>query len=209
LAVAGGTFQFHLHHVRRECGCYPDAGTPLAQWDRFLLGTPHDATLEHRATVTLPAFSIAPRPVTNVQFEAFLKATGYRPRDGGNFLKHWGRGTCPAGLGDQPVVYVDLGDARSYAAWAKKRLPSEWQWHRAAERHGAAFHRGEVWEWTESLRDDGHTRFVMLRGGCRWKAEGSIWYFPTGPQPIETHAKFLLLAPGLDRCRTIGFRCAD
>jgi hypothetical protein len=48
----------------------------------------------------------------------------------------------------------------------------------------------------------------MLRGGCQWEARGSIWYFPTGPQPIDTHAKFLLLAPGLDRCATIGFRCA-
>ncbi len=209
LAVEGGEFHFHLHHMRRECGCYPDLGTAATQWDRFLTGTPHDETLQHDVKVKLPALRIASKPVTNAQFDVFLKATGYRPRDGSNFLKHWSGIACPTEMRDKPVVYVDLDDAHAYAAWAKKRLPSEWEWHRAAQQHGSAFQRGEVWEWTESLRDDGRTRFVLLRGGCRWKAEGSIWYFPTGPQPIETHAKYLLLAPGLDRCGTIGFRCAD
>jgi formylglycine-generating enzyme required for sulfatase activity len=159
--------------------------------------------------MTVADLQIDSQPVTNSQFAAFLQATGYRPPIGDNFLKHWAGRTCPAPFRDQPVVYVSLDEARAYAAWAKKRLPSEWEWHRAAQQHGEGFQRGTVWEWTESERDDGHTRFVMLRGGCRWKAEGSIWYFPTGPQPIETHAKFLLLAPGLDRCSTIGFRCAN
>ena len=49
-------------------------------------------------------------------------------------------------------------------------------------------------------------RCALLLGVCL-AAEGSIWYFPTGPQAIETHAKFLLVAPRLDRCATIGFRC--
>jgi len=66
---------------------------------------------------------------------------------------------------------------------------------------------GNVWEWTESERDDGHTRFCILRGGSWFKAEGSGWYVPGGPQPCTSHAKFLLLWPGLDRCSTIGFRC--
>ena len=158
-------------------------------------------------TADVAKCQIAAAPVTNGQFEEFLRDSGYRPRIPDNFLKHWGGVACPAELRDKPVVYIDIEDARAYAAWAGQRLPNEWEWHRGAAQHGEAFQRGEVWEWTEGVRDDGHTRFVMLRGGCRWKAEGSIWYFPTGPQPIETHAKFLLLAPGLDRCATIGFRC--
>ncbi len=208
LTVDGGRFTFTLRHMRRECGCYPDPGTPPEEWDAFLIGTPHDQPLEHVVTADVARCQIDASPVSNAQFETFLRDSGYRPAIPDNFLKHWGGASCPAELRDRPVVYVDIEDARAYADWAGTRLPSEWEWHRGAAQHAAAFQRGEVWEWTEGVRDDGHTRFVMLRGGCRWKAEGSIWYFPTGPQPIETHAKFLLLAPGLDRCATIGFRCA-
>jgi formylglycine-generating enzyme required for sulfatase activity len=208
LAVDGGRFTFTLRHMRRECGCYPDPGTPPEKWDAFLIGTPHDQPLEHRVSADLASCRVDATPVTNARFEEFLIDSGYRPNVPDRFLKHWGGDVCPAELRDRPVVYIDVEDARAYAAWAGKRLPSEWEWHRGATQHGEAFRRGEVWEWTESVRDDGHTRFIMLRGGCRWQAEGSVWYFPTGPQPIDTHAKFLLLAPGLDRCATIGFRCA-
>jgi formylglycine-generating enzyme required for sulfatase activity len=148
----------------------------------------------------------------------------------------------PANLADHPVVYVDLDDARAYAAWCGKRLPTEPEWQAAAQGNdgrewpwGGAFdpakcnpggatlpvralpegrspagcHQmsGNVWEWTESVRDDGHTRFCMLRGGSWFRAEGSGWYVPGGPQPCTSHAKFLLLWPGLDRCSTVGFRC--
>ncbi|HQN01452.1 MAG TPA: SUMF1/EgtB/PvdO family nonheme iron enzyme, partial [Candidatus Hydrogenedentes bacterium] len=66
---------------------------------------------------------------------------------------------------------------------------------------------GNVWEWTESEYDDGHTRFCIIRGGSWYRPSGSGWYVPGGPQPLNTHTKFLLLWPGLNRCATIGFRC--
>ena len=207
LPVEAGTHTFAVRHMRRECGCYPDPGTPTEKWHDSLRGYPHDETMTHQVAVTLAPYRIGPQPVTNAQFEAFLQATSYRPQCPDRFLKHWGGPTCPTDLRDGPVVYVDLNDARAYAAWAGKRLPTEWEWQRAAELHGDAFRRGEVWEWTESERDDGHTRFVMLRGGSWYQARGSVWYFPGGEQPVGTHAKFLLLYPGLDRCSTIGFRC--
>lgn len=207
LSVIGGKHEFAVRHMRRECGCYPDPGTPPDRHYDFLKGVPHHETLEHRVTATVGSCAIDPRPVTNAQFEAFLKATGYEPSCPDRFLHHWDGETYPAQLRDEPVVYVDLDDARAYAAWAGRRLPTEWEWHLAAEQHGKAFERDKIHEWTESQRDDGHVRFVMLRGGCEYKAEGSLWYFPGGPQPIESHAKFLLLYPGLDRCSTIGFRC--
>jgi iron(II)-dependent oxidoreductase len=66
---------------------------------------------------------------------------------------------------------------------------------------------GNVWELTESERDDGHTRYVMLKGGAYYKAKGSRWYFDGGAQRPGVHGKFLLMWPGLDRCSTVGFRC--
>jgi len=208
LRIGSATTTFVVRHMRRECGCYPDPGTPRSAWDRFLSGTPHDGTIEHRVTAAVGPCWIDARPVTNAQFGSFIKATGYAPRCRDRFLHHWGGAACPAAIREQPVVYVDLEDARAYAAWTGKRLPTEWEWQRGAEQYGQAFDHSEVFEWTESERDDGHTRFVMLRGGCRYQAKGSIWYFPGGPQPIGSHAKFLRLDPGLDRSATIGFRCA-
>lgn len=201
--------QFKVRHMRRECGCYPDPAIAEDRWPEFLTGTPHDRAIEHRVDVTLPAYSIDPRPVTNGEFEAFLKATGYSPACRDKFLHHWAGTTCPAAIRDEPVVYVDLADARAYAAWVRKRLPTEWEWQHAAETHQGALAHEQVFEWTESERDDGHTRFVLLRGGCRHQAKGSIWYFPGGPQPVDSHAKFILLDSGLDRCSTIGFRCVS
>jgi len=205
--VAGGTVRFIVRHVRRECGCYPDPDTPAADWKRFLTGNPFHEEIEHHVTQRLGDFHIMTSPVTNAQYQAFLDATGYTPAEPTNFLRHWGGKHCPAHLLDEPVVYVDIHDARAYAAWMGARLPTEWEWQHAAETLGGRFSHGVVWEWTESLRDDGHTRFVMLRGGSRYQATGSLWYFPGGRQPLTTHAKFILMYPGLDRCATIGFRC--
>ena len=208
LAVDGGRFTFTLRHMRRECGCYPDPGTPPDKWDAFLIGTPHDQRLEHRVSTDLAGCRIDAAPVTNGQFEEFLIDSGYRPKVPDNFLKHWGGDRVPRSCATSRSCTSTSTMHEPTRLGPGKRLPSEWEWHCGATQHGAAFRRGEVWEWTEGVRDDGHTRFIMLRGGCRWQAVGSIWYFPTGPQPIDTHAKFLLLAPGLDRCATIGFRCA-
>ncbi len=67
---------------------------------------------------------------------------------------------------------------------------------------------GNVWQWTESERSDGRTRFCIIRGGAWFAAKGSKWYVDGGPQPTNLATKFLMSWPGLDRCSTIGFRCA-
>ncbi len=65
---------------------------------------------------------------------------------------------------------------------------------------------GNVWEWTESERDDGHTRYAIIRGGSHLVVESSKWYMASSAQPNDCHAKMPLMYPGPDRCRTIGFR---
>ena len=36
---------------------------------------------------------------------------------------------------------------------------------------------GNVWQWTDELRDE-HTRADILRGGSYYQPQGSVWYFP-------------------------------
>ncbi len=242
--VPGAKMRLQIRHIRRECGCYPDPGTPKEKWNDFLRGHPHDETLTHDYTVDVKSFFIDEAEVSNADFDRFLEATGHRPKHPENFLKHWPNGRSPEDLADHPVVYVDLDDARAYAKWAGKRLPTEPEWQLAAQgtdgrawpwgnefdaarcnsagkgtmpvrslpdgRSPLGCHHmsGNVWEWTESARDDGHTRFVMIRGGSWYDAKGSIWYIRGGPQPCNHHAKFIRMWPGLDRCATVGFRCA-
>lgn len=224
----------------RECGFY-DSIHP----DFIRKFPPLHAPLTIERQVSLQSYAMDQTPVTNAQFAEFLGASGYRPRYPENFLKHWLHGTPPPLQADHPVVYVDLDDARAYARWAGKRLPTEEEWQYAAQgpdgrkypwgeemlpdrcnsgTAGAttpvrAFPKGRspfglydlcgnVWEWTESERSDGHTRFCILRGGSFYRARGSDWYADGGPRPCCFAAKFLLMWSGLDRCGTIGFRCA-
>jgi formylglycine-generating enzyme required for sulfatase activity len=67
---------------------------------------------------------------------------------------------------------------------------------------------GNTWEMTESEHSDGRNRFCILKGGSFYKAEGSDWYFDGGAQSLSFSAKQLLIYPGIDRCSTVGFRCA-
>jgi formylglycine-generating enzyme required for sulfatase activity len=245
--VSGGTVRLQVEHQRRECGCYPDPGTAPEKQEHFVWGNPFHETLKHNYTAEVKPFLIDEAEVSNADFDRFLKSTRYRPKHPENFLKHWPGGTMPMPLAEHPVVYVDLTDARAYAAWAGKRLPTEAEWHLASQGtdgrqwpwggemdpkevdatkvnatggtlpvrslpdgrspFGCYHMSGNVYEWTESERDDGHTRFAIIRGGSFFQARGSIWYADGGPRPCTHHAKFILMWPGLDRCSTIGFRC--
>lgn len=224
----------------RECG-------QLTSMD-YTPGRGHDrihTPVAIRRKARLARYAIDLVPVTNGEYARFLRSSGYRPRHPENFLRHWQAGTPPAGKEDHPVVYVDLEDARAYAKWAGKRLPTELEWQYAAEGPAGLLYPwgnemvpgrcnggegggttpvwafpdgrspfgcydmcGNTWEWTESECSDGRTRFAILKGGSWYRAEGSKWYTDGGPQAGRFGMKFLLMWPGLDRCATVGFRCA-
>ena len=65
---------------------------------------------------------------------------------------------------------------------------------------------GNVWQWTDEFEDT-HTRSAIVRGGSYYQPQGSMWYFPQAYR-LDEHGKYLLMAPGLDRSGTVGFRCA-
>ena len=209
----------------RECGFYESRSDILGK------ARLHEPVMFEREARVGP-YGMGLTLVTNAEFARFLAATNYSPLHAQNFIKHWTGGEPPPGLGDHPVVYVDLNDARAYARWAGKRLPTEEEWQYAAEGPEAlrypwgnelkpdacnggenggtasvtAFPAGRspfgcydmcgnTWEWTESERSDGATRFCIIRGGSYYQAKGSSWYADGGPKPCNFAAKFLL--PGL------------
>jgi formylglycine-generating enzyme required for sulfatase activity len=70
-------------------------------------------------------FYIDQQPVTNLQFLKFVSRSGYQPKGVIDLKKAEMR---PA----YPVTGITLADARAYAEFSGKRLPSEWEWEIAA-----------------------------------------------------------------------------
>ncbi|MFT3769828.1 MAG: bifunctional serine/threonine-protein kinase/formylglycine-generating enzyme family protein [Minicystis sp.] len=128
-----------------------------------------------RRSVHLDAFYVDRHPVTNREFATFLDITGYRPEraDEGRFVHHFRNGQVPAGLEDHPVVYVSWDDARAYAAWAGKRLPSEAEWEKAARGTD-----GRKYPWGRAEPGPTRANYGKLRGGTT-----PVGTFPEGASP--------------------------
>lgn len=83
--------------------------------------------------ISLGTFYIDKFETTNREYKEFVDATGYRPADTADYLKHWTEnGSYPGWAEDFPVVWVSKEDARAYCSWRGKRLPTEMEWEKAA-----------------------------------------------------------------------------
>ncbi len=80
-------------------------------------------------TVDIDAFAIDRVEVTNERYMTFVATTGHR-----NPPNPYGTGVLVSakGIEQLPVVQVTWYDAKAYCAWAKKRLPTEAEWEKAA-----------------------------------------------------------------------------
>ena len=157
--VPGGQFFFQtfnrwregLNNERFEMG-------PIGQW------------YVTEKAVQIEPFFIDRTEVTNAQFKKFLDATGYTPRFNDNFLRHWKDGTYPKGQAEYPVVWVDLEDAKAYAAWAGKQIPTEEQWQMAAQGSDS-----RIYPWG-NLYD-------LTRANVRSNGPQKVGLFPKGASP--------------------------
>lgn len=79
--------------------------------------------------IYLDEFQIDQVEVTNERYMRFVQATGHR-----NPPNPYGTGTLQSAkdIEELPVVQVTWYDSKTYCAWAKKRLPTEAEWEKAA-----------------------------------------------------------------------------
>lgn len=226
VAIPAGLFKFY---TRRDPGTL----------DPFIAFPDFNDTLN----MVIQRYFIDRYPVTNAKYKKFIAQTSYKPKDTTNYLKHWLNDNPIKGTEDYPVVYVNLDDARAYAAWAGKRLPTEKEWQYAAQgtdmrkypwgnkmdstrcnynlnfstpvnrypKGGSPYKVmdlvGNVWQMTADVYDNGSYYYNIIRGGSYYHPTQSIWYVTGGPLPVDHPEMLLLMAPGLDRNATVGFRC--
>lgn len=128
------------------------------------------------------SFYMDKHPVTNRDFFNFIKASHYEPAQKENFLKHWKDGVPVPGEEDMPVVFVSYEDAKAYAKWAGKRLPTEKEWQYAAQAGDAnrTYPWGSAMDSTKCNPGNGILDAVgkYPQGANPWGIEdliGSVW----------------------------------
>jgi iron(II)-dependent oxidoreductase len=184
------------------------SGEVLVPAGPFTMGTSTDPwALDNERPahqVVVPAFHLDAAPVTNAGYAEFIDDGGYTDerwwtaegwahrvdaglvaplhwqRDGGRWwYTRFGR-TEPI-RPDEPVVHVCFHEARAYARWAGKRLPTEIEWEKAA-RWDPATGRSTRYPWGD---DDWTPDRANL--GQLHLSPAPVGAYPAGASPLGVH----------------------
>ncbi len=122
---------------------------------------------EDKKKIRMDEFWISRTPITNAQYQAFVKTTGY------SAPSHWSNGQIPKGKEQHPVVNVSWEDAQKFCSWAGVRLPGERQWEKAARGSD-----GRTYPWGEAAPDSRRCNFNNQVGDTT-----PVGSYPEGASP--------------------------
>ena len=143
-------------------------------------------------TVDVPAFQIERYEVTSHQYRDFVRATGRKTpyvHENWAAIYNWYKDTYQAGMKEVPVVLVTWHDADAYCRWAKRRLPTEAEWEKAARgTDGRAYPWGNTWDSTRAnvasrLSGPLHTVAEWDRFEASWTGSKKPEIFGVGTYP--------------------------
>lgn len=149
---------------------------------------------------SLPSFCLAEHPITNQEYQVFVRATGHRPPDispqeyqAQGFLAHryeavepyrWQGMQYPPGKGQHPVVLVSYEDALAYARWrsqrdgAAYRLPTQGEWEKAARGSD-----GRYFPWGNQWRDEATNWANSSANHHSFKGTSPVGAYPLSRSP--------------------------
>ena len=122
----------------------PNGDMVLIPGGAFVIGSnfnPH----EPPQMLNLPDFYLDRNEVTNAQYRACVTAQGCTPLSTAASPRHPEYGTQPE-FDKFPVINVTWQQATAFCGWARKRLPTEAEWEKAASWKGATREK-TVWPW--------------------------------------------------------------
>ena len=164
------------------------------------IGSPHGEPDERPVfKKVIDPFYLDKELVTVAEFKAFVKATGYLTDaegfgnsavmdvetgrwelgDGANWRFPMGPDKRKA-KENHPVTQVSWNDARAYAEWASRRLPTEFEWEYAAKNGGE---NNDKYSWGKKLKSKGtHHANVMdgYQDGKKSTNDGYLYTSPVG-----------------------------
>ncbi|MBX7219389.1 MAG: SUMF1/EgtB/PvdO family nonheme iron enzyme [Blastocatellia bacterium] len=176
----------------------------------FILGDDtHQPNEKPAHRVKLDDYYIDKLEVTNAQYKAFCDATKHAPPTDPWWGKNYFLGSPAA-----PVVGVTLEDARAYATWAGKRLPSEVEWEKAASWDPNSKTK-RMWPWatlytpgnavldaqlpqTVGIRPASASAYGVqdLAGNVAEWTDSPYLAYPNNPQPAGDYSEGLFVVRG-------------
>ena len=124
----------------------------LIQGGRYRLGSGAERATEETVVAD---FYLDETEVTNEQYQRFLEANPGYPAPIG-----WEGRAFAVGEARMPVTGVSWEEAKAFADWAGKRLPTEAEWEFAARSQG----RYQFYSWGDDWRDNAANALGRLRG---------------------------------------------